>query len=99
MVTEREAGQILEGIKNLNKRYGNQETRLDALSAHVSALSTSFAVQPGKCQESFEEKFATKEQIKPLEELCGAIKRGAVYLLLSTLSCAVGVVLFIKVRL
>ena len=93
---EKEIGQILEGIKNLNHRYAAQEARLSNVEKSMSELCVAFASQPSKCLAVVDEKFVTKEKLKPLEETHKLIKKASLYLFCSFVVCLAIAVEYIR---
>jgi septation ring formation regulator EzrA len=82
MSEDKEIGQILEGIKNLNSRYSNQEDRLNRVESSVHRIEIAHAT--------------TQARIKPLENLSNAVKRVAVFLACSLVTGVAVLLIYIN---
>ena len=96
MANEKELGKILAGVDHLNTRFGEQELRIGAIESNISKLYTSAARQPAKCMEKIEDKFATKESIKPLEEMSNTLKKTALMIFIFMITSIIAVIAYVR---
>lgn len=96
MNDDREVGQVLEGIRNLDKRFDNQEKRLSRVEENTLRMQETFARQPYVCLKATEEKFITKEKFKPIEDTHSLVKRSVIVLVVTALGSLTAIILYIK---
>lgn len=95
-MTERDIGQIFEGIKNLNERYDCQEKRLGRVEEYVHELHTDVIGQRTRCMVEFDRRYASKESLQPIEHTCNTIKKAAIYVFCAMVSVMVVVAIYVE---